>query len=54
MEPKRTGRTFVAPNLKKTSVQIDREGNEIEIQQPDNKSKSLDDFLERRRKRMGR
>jgi hypothetical protein len=50
----RNGRVYVSKNLKKTSVQVDLEGNVVEIEQPTNKPKSLEEFMERRRKRMGR
>lgn len=53
--PKNTGRTYVDyKNLKKTSVQIDRDGNQVEIEQPTGKPKSLEEYMDKRRKRMGR
>lgn len=51
-EPKRTGRVFIAPNLRKEAVFLNKDGTGEPV--PQDRPKTLDDLMERRRRRMGR
>lgn len=51
-QPKRTGRTFIASNLKKQKVRMDKNGNLVE-DEPE-RPKNIQEYVERRRQRMGR
>lgn len=55
-EQQNKGKTYVDwGNLKKTSVEIDRDGNQVTVERPvPGKPKSLEDFMKKRAQRMGR